>query len=294
MGLLRPRLDEVNPRFLLYAYLAPEFQSTIRERTISGATVDRIPLNQMSSWPITIADRASQDAIAELLGALDDKIDLNRRTSATDQQLRSAMIEVTLRDSHADVPLTELATFVNGGAFTAHATGEGRPILRIRELSSGVDKQTPRTNMAVSQDHIAEPDTLLLAWSGSVGVHRWHGEQAVINQHIFKVLPKAPTWLVEYWLDRHVSWFRSIAADKATTMGHIQRHHLDEALCVVPDTIRLHELDKAVGPLYQLEHTLANETAALGSLRDALLPELISGRMTVNPDLSVRSGGSAR
>jgi type I restriction enzyme, S subunit len=79
MGLLRPHGDLVNPRFLLYAYLSPEFRSTIERRAIRGATVDRIPLNALGNWPIRVPDRPTQDAIAEALGALDDKIELNQR-----------------------------------------------------------------------------------------------------------------------------------------------------------------------------------------------------------------------
>ena len=41
MGLLRPHRDRVDPRFLLYAYLGPNFQETLRGRTIHGSTVDR-------------------------------------------------------------------------------------------------------------------------------------------------------------------------------------------------------------------------------------------------------------
>lgn len=47
MGLLRPRRDVIDPRFLLYAYLGPQFQAEIQRRAIRGATVDRIPLNSV-------------------------------------------------------------------------------------------------------------------------------------------------------------------------------------------------------------------------------------------------------
>lgn len=84
MGLLRGRPTEVNDRFLLYAYLGPGFQETLRSRTIHGSTVDRIPLTDMPSFPIRVpTDIGEQRAIAHVLGTLDDKIDLNRRTNQT-------------------------------------------------------------------------------------------------------------------------------------------------------------------------------------------------------------------
>jgi len=88
MGLLRARPGEVDPRFLLYAYLAPEFQETLRARTIHGSTVDRIPLIEMPRFPICVPRSVDeQRAIASLLAALDDKIDLNRRMNETLEEL---------------------------------------------------------------------------------------------------------------------------------------------------------------------------------------------------------------
>ncbi len=84
MGLLRARKSRIDARFFLYAYLGPQFQDTLRERTIHGSTVDRIPLIDMPQFPITIPlDIGEQRAIAQILGTLDDKIELNRRMSET-------------------------------------------------------------------------------------------------------------------------------------------------------------------------------------------------------------------
>jgi len=84
MGLLRPYKDEVDNRFLLYAYLGPQFQEMLRARTIHGSTVDRIPLIEMAGFPIELpASIDEQRAIAHILGTLDDKIELNRRVNET-------------------------------------------------------------------------------------------------------------------------------------------------------------------------------------------------------------------
>lgn len=82
MGLLRPK-NNIKPKFLLYAYLAPEFQKTIHEQTFHGSTVDRIPLKDIGSFPISIPSLAEQKAIAEVLSSLDDKIALLRRQNKT-------------------------------------------------------------------------------------------------------------------------------------------------------------------------------------------------------------------
>ncbi|MFT5162994.1 MAG: type I restriction enzyme S subunit [Alteromonadaceae bacterium] len=53
MGLLRPDTAKVLPEYLLYAYLSPAFQETIRAHTVHGATVDRIALKGTPTEPIT-------------------------------------------------------------------------------------------------------------------------------------------------------------------------------------------------------------------------------------------------
>ena len=84
MGLLRAHPSKVHKRFLLYAFLGPQFQETLRSRTIHGSTVDRIPLIDMARFPIEVPTSIDeQRAIAHILGTLDDKIELNRRMNET-------------------------------------------------------------------------------------------------------------------------------------------------------------------------------------------------------------------
>ncbi len=94
MGLLRARSGMIDERFLLYAYLGPSFQETLRSRTIHGSTVDRIPLIDMPSFPIEVPESlAEQRAIAHILGTLDDKIELNRRMSETLEAMARALFK---------------------------------------------------------------------------------------------------------------------------------------------------------------------------------------------------------
>jgi type I restriction enzyme S subunit len=83
MALLRPNRDVVHPRFLLYYYLSPAFQQMIEQNTIHGATVNRISLSTIGKWPVTIPSIKDQQGIAEVLGALDDKIAANTKLAST-------------------------------------------------------------------------------------------------------------------------------------------------------------------------------------------------------------------
>ena len=242
-----------------------------------------------------------QHRIVAVLRAVDDKIDSNRRLVGLLEQTAATVFRARFVDfvgvedfEESEIgliptgwrasALTDLARFVNGKAFTKHANGVGRPILRIRELNGGVDDGTPRSDIDAADDYVARSDDILFAWSGSLGVYRWPGDESLINQHIFKVVPDGwPAWFVYAWIREHMNAFRAIAADKATTMGHIQRRHLSDAKLPLPNAEAVAQSHAVVSPLDQHRAALVQETTTLGQLRDALLPKLISGEIRV-PD----------
>ena len=94
MGLLRP-LDPkaIDPQYLLYAYIAPDFQEVIRQRTVYGSTVNRIALTEMGSFPIKVPPLPEQKRIAAVLGALDDKIENNRKMNETLEAMAQAIFK---------------------------------------------------------------------------------------------------------------------------------------------------------------------------------------------------------
>lgn len=179
--------------------------------------------------------------------------------------------------------VADIADFVNGRNFTKNATGTGRTVIRIAELNSGISGSTQFNEVEAQPENIATPDTILFAWSGSLGVHRWHGEEALINQHIFKVIPNnLPSWFAYFQLVEHMPFFRSVASHKAVTMGHIKRSHLSEALLAYPmNDSMLAAASKNIQPLYDSIHRVEVESRTLATLRDTLLPRLLSGEIRV-------------
>ena len=79
MGLLRPNLNFVRSDFLLFAWLSPEFQKVIKQNTITGATVERIALSELSDFPILLPSLLEQEKIVKILTKLDQKIALNNQ-----------------------------------------------------------------------------------------------------------------------------------------------------------------------------------------------------------------------
>lgn len=93
MGLLRAKKGKVLPEFLLYAYLSPEFQASIKARTVPGSTVDRIALKDLPNFPVRIPSIEEQAYTILILKALDDKIALNRQINQTLEAMAQALFK---------------------------------------------------------------------------------------------------------------------------------------------------------------------------------------------------------
>ncbi len=246
-----------------------------------GAVQQHFNVGSAKNMVLIMPPLAEQRAIAEVLGALDDKIAANAKLIAVADELSRSMFLSMLRDSEPR-PLTDVASFVNGKAFTKDATGTGRVVIRIAELNSGLGSSTVYNDIEVEEQFLARPGDLLFAWSGSLTLHRWFRPEGIVNQHIFKVIPRSstPIWLVNQLLIAKLEEFRGIAADKATTMGHIQRHHLDEPVDV-PNQPQIDRFDDLMSGLWSRSLSAEMESEALATLRDTLLPALMSGRLRV-------------
>lgn len=186
-------------------------------------------------------------------------------------------------------PLDSIATFLNGAACQKYRPADGEaslPVVKIRELREGVGQDTERVGVSIPEKwHLTDGD-LLFSWSGSLALGWWYGGPAALNQHLFKVSSELlPKWYVYLWLQHHLPHFQRIAASKATTMGHIQRHHLTQALVMVPSKSVLDEMDRLAAPLLQRLELNLQQSRTLTALRDLLLPRLISGQLRVPESL---------
>ena len=104
-----------------------------------------------------------------------------------------------------------------------------------------------------------------------------------MNQHLFKVTSVAyPSWFYYMWTKYHLRKFIAMAKDRATTMGHIKRSALADSKVLIPERPILEELTESMQPI--VDQVILNkvENRKLGSLRDVLLPKLMSGEIDVS------------
>ena len=294
LGLVNRICDSAHLDFVYYVMCSPGYRHEVMAGS-TGTTVHHTSPGRILNYRFLLPPMDEQQGIAAMLGALDDKIASNRRIIELVPSLIRAQVCAGLDAGSKSVAVAELADFVNGGASTKGASGTGRMVIRIAELNSGPGGSTVYNNIDVPEEKTARPGDILMAWSGSLGVYRWVMDEAIVNQHIFKVTPAVgyPAWLIFDRLDAVMPTFRGIAKDKATTMGHIQRGHLNSTSVHVPQPEVIADLDRQIAPLWERMYLTERENLMLAKLRDALLPELLSGRVRVPEAERAMAGVSA-
>ncbi len=232
-----------------------------------------------------------QQEIAEILGALDDKIELNRRMNRTLEAIAQAVFHNKVvqakTNKSIEQPLDDIAFFLNGLALQKFPPqgSDFLPVIKIAQLRVNNTSGADRASKDLPSKYIIEDGDILFSWSGSLEVIIWGGGLGALNQHLFKVTSEMyPKWFYYLWIKHHLPAFQEIASGKATTMGHIQRHHLNEAMVWMPDKGEMRALDEIMSPLIAKIVSNMKENRTLEELRDALLPKLMSGEVRVKVD----------
>lgn len=132
-----------------------------------------------------------------------------------------------------------LARYINGYAFKPSDWGdEGKPILRIQNLSNP-ETAFNRYAGELSEDYLIRKGDILISWSASLNVFIWEGEDAWLNQHIFKVDVNENIVSRDYflWL---ATWFISELAQRAhgSTMQHLTRDAFGSFPVLIPPFLK--------------------------------------------------------
>ncbi len=180
--------------------------------------------------------------------------------------------------------LDQTASFLNGLALQKYPANDGPtlPVIKIVQLRKGDSAGADRCSADLPPNYIVNDGDVLFSWSGSLEVDLWCGGPGALNQHLFKVSShEFPKWFFHLWTLFHLDDFRLIAADKATTMGHIQRGHLTNAKTLIPRRPLLEAMSRTMSPVIDQLIAIRIQSRTLATLRDSLLPKLMSGEMGV-------------
>lgn len=312
MVALRADSRVFNNKFLFAYMRSRSFKWQVRALNV-GTTIPHLKKTNFRELLIPRPPLEEQEAIADVYFSLSNKIELLLRQNETLEKIAHAIfhewfIEFNFPDKNGKPykasggkmvdselgpipegwrvkPLSGIADFLNGLAlqkYPPRANQGTLPVVKIRELQSGITEQTDRCSDDLDQKYIVDDGDVIFSWSGSLELVVWRYGRGALNQHLFKVTSTTyPKWFYLYWVQHHLPWFRLIAASKATTMGHIQRHHLGEATVAIPGETLMATADRLLTPITNKQISNNAQIRTLSNLRDLLLPKLMSGQIRV-------------
>lgn len=329
----------LEPRFLLYSFLSKDLQNQFGAHEGSGSTVSHIRVGDCSKFQLSLPPLAEQKAIAAVLGALDDKIELNRRMNATLEAMARALFQswfvdfdpvrakldgrppaaldpataalfpASFQDSElghipkgwevksmsdlvdvvkgrsyrseeladSKIALVTLKSFLRGGGYRADGlkpfTGEYKP---NQKVSVG-DLVVAFTDVTQAADVIGKPalvrsderfDTLVA--SLDVGIVRPKSDRVSIPFLYCLFLSEA--------FQTH-----TYSHATGTTVLHLSPTAIPSFQCVIPSRELAAAFARSAEPLFRLIDENAKQSRTLATLRDTLLPKLLSGELQPNP-----------
>lgn len=299
---ITPIRGKVDIKFLYYALslCLKQFKNMSQ-----GTSTKFLTVTILNSFSVQLPSISDQHRIASILSSLDRKIELNNKINADLEEMAQAIFKNWFVDFEpfkdgkfvdselGMIPegwkvgrLTEIASYMNGLAmqkFPPENNEDSLPVLKIKELGQGFcGTDSDRCSCNIKDECKIHNGDVIFSWSGTLLVDVWCGGDCGLNQHLFKVTSKDyPKWFYYYWTKHHLQEFVHIAKDKAVTMGHIKRGHLEEAMVAIPDNDSMEKAHELFEPILSKMISLRLESSRLSLLRDTLLPRLMSGELEV-------------
>ena len=289
---LRADDKKIYNKYLFTVLRSREIQQQIYNTNV-GDVIPHFKKQFMDQLLIPVPDRKIQEKIGNLYYQLSYKVELNKKINENLEQQAQAIFaqEFLNRSSIPDGwkvgSLLDIADYLNGLAMQKFRPSDdeiGLPVLKIKELRQGsCDSSSELCSPSIKPAYIIHDGDVIFSWSGSLLVDFWCGGTCGLNQHLFKVTSqKYDKWFYYAWTKHHLDRFIAVAADKATTMGHIKREELAKADILIPNSADYSRIGSLLQPMYDLIIANRIENKKLAEIRDSLLPKLMCGEIDIS------------
>ncbi len=331
VGILRPKKGaEVDRRFFSFSLSSHFYQTEfISIATSSGGQANLSP-SQILGAPIEYPLLPEQIAIASVLGALDDKIELNRRMNATLEAMARALFQSWFVDfdpvrakldgrppaaldqataaffpEHLeDSPLGHIpkgwkaGTVIEGFNLTM---GQSPPGDTYNEEGNGLPFYQGRTDFGFrfptrriycsAPTRYAKPGDTLVSVRAPVGDINMAIEECSIGRGVAAVRHKSGATSFTYHSIANLYPDFARFEAEGTVFGSINKDSFEKLPFVIPPTEIIAAYERQAGPLDEQIRALENQSRTLATLRDTLLPKLLSGELHAGTEKIM--GGSA-
>ena len=291
-----------NPLFVYYSICKKDFASLN-----VGSAVPSLTVPVIEDIDILLPPKATQDKVASVLKSLDDKIEVNRRINDNLEQQAQALFKSWFVDNPNSnwkkISLSEVASFVGGYSYTgkeltdfsnvAMATIKNfvrnggfkaggfkgiNPSAKLKEChyANLFDILVAHTDLTQNADVIGNTELLL-----TCGKYN----SIIFSMDLVKVLPKEIfpyRFLLATMLKNKMFKGHCLGYINGTTVLHLNKKALPEFEIRKPSDSEAKIMNEILAPYYKRMAKLLQETDKLISLRDTLLPKLMSGELKIN------------
>jgi type I restriction enzyme S subunit len=261
-----------------------------------------------------------------MLGALDDKIELNRRMNATLEAMARALFQSWFVDFDpvrakldgrppADLdPATaalfpdsldetaaghiphgwrvgsiyEIANVIYGAPFASSLFNSeklGKPLIRIRDLPN--ESPAVFTTEVHPKGYLLQPGDIAVGMDGEFRAYLWAGVESWLNQRVCVFAPK-PGYSAAFVRNSIIDPLAQVeATETATTVIHIGKNDIDRFTVIIPDAPVAEAFKRLCQPWYDQIVANKQQSRTLATLRDTLLPKLLSGELSVGAEREI-------
>ena len=300
-GCLRVRLGSsgVNSEYAAFYLGHPAVRGWI-VRHAHGATMPNLNTSILSDCPFVVAPRLVQRSIASILGALDDKIELNRRTNETLEALARAIFKDWFVDfgptrAKAEHRAPYLAPEL-WDPFPDRLDAEGKPegwrsvawgelstLEYGKRLTGYKESQGPYkvfgTNGEIGRHDkaLCESPSVIVGRKGAYrGIHFSDEPFFVIDTAFYL---RVVDGISIRWCYYSLKQLDINSMDSGSAIPSTSRESFYRIPAVLPPDVLHSSFDEAIAPLRKRQHAAEAESQTLAQARDLLLPKLLSGEI---------------
>ena len=179
--------------------------------------------------------------------------------------------ELLLEINWVEVRLKDIATFINGYSFkSTDWAQEGKPIIRIQNLTGKQDIHY--FNGILDEKYNIVDGDLILSWSATIDIFRYTGEDAVLNQHLFKVIPssKVDKEFLYYIIKNNIQQLKDLS--HGISMKHIKKGDVENYIVKIPSSIEHQkQIARVLADLDKLASTHSAKADVLSRIKQQLM-----------------------
>ncbi|MCV2893341.1 restriction endonuclease subunit S [Lentibacter sp. XHP0401] len=288
---LAPKKDRVISE-ILYPHLKDNRFITFISGLVRGnANQVSITLKELFTFPILLPPLPEQQKIADILSTWDQAIEKTEALLSNARTQKRALMQQLLTGKRRfpvfegqpwnSGKLVDHFDFINGRAFKPDDWGDvGFPIIRIQNLTGSTDAINYYDGV-VDEKHTIRSGDFLLSWSATLDTFIWTGPVAVLNQHIFKVVPKSDTLkMFGFHLITHEIG-KLVSKVHGTSMKHITKKDLAKIESFFPSLAEQEKITETLDDADRFVNDVQADLTKLRTEKKALMQQLLTGKRRV-------------